>query len=151
MPALNRPTDPVSEVRNSTDRNCASSSMPTWSDPDERDPGETARQMLRLAWAGEIEKALEFWHPAADRALVSACLEAMAEAAAEQGTYVMLSMVDLVSFDAQPIGYDRYIVTPMLNGKLFDNATRLMVQRYGGKCAIPLRWSRPMLRLGRKK
>ena len=104
----------------------------------QRDPGETARQMLRLAWSGEIEEALQYWHPAVDRNLARVFLEAMAEAAAEQGAYVMLAIIDLVSFDVQPIGYDRFIVTPTFSGEPFDDATRLMVQRYEGKCVMLL-------------
>lgn len=95
-----------------------------------RDPGELTRKMLRLSWSGDIQGAMQLWHPAVNTHLLRIFIESMHSGAVNQGSYLLTSIIDLIDFKVKPIGYDRYIVTPKLNDTIFDDATRLMLQKY---------------------
>lgn len=95
-------------------------------------PDELVRQLWIAVGNNDMALAEELWHPAIPKQNVTMALNTMRKTM-EDGRNPELLAAFFVSFDlyVSPMGYDRYVVTPMAKNEVLDDSLRYMVQRFG--------------------
>lgn len=104
----------------------------------DNDPKRIYKEMFSHCWSGNVNEAINHWHPGVYGEILTELLESDAQVALEYGPDLFLFYLELMDLEVYPIGYDRYIIWPTVNGRHLNLDLRLMVHRYAGTYVVLL-------------
>ncbi len=103
------------------------------------DPGTVVEEFMVAIAQSRLDNAERLWHPGIPREHVVALLEGIRDSANRLASpEVLTQLFQSADYVSTSVGYDRFIVTPVLNNSPLNSSSRFMVQRRGDGYAILL-------------
>lgn len=102
-------------------------------------PDELIRELWLAVGSNDMVYAAELWHPDIPKQNVIMATNAMRKTMEEAGNPELLgALFASLELTISSMGYDRYLVTPIIDGETLDDSSRFMIQKYRERYVVLL-------------